>query len=63
MTYTKQQLPKYCSHKSSGRAFVRLAGKMHYLGKYGSKASRREYDRLIAEFLANGRKSILDPDE
>jgi hypothetical protein len=63
MIYTKRQLPKYCLHKSSGRAFVRLVGKMHYLGKYGSKASRREYDRLIAEFIANGRNDTLDPDE
>ena len=63
MIYTKKQLPKYCRHKSSGRAFVRLDGKMHYLGKHGSQASRKDYDRLIAEFLANGRKSFLDPDE
>jgi len=27
-----------------------------YLGKYKSKASREEYERLIAEFLANGKK-------
>jgi integrase len=63
MTYNKKQLPKYCQHKTSGRAFVRLEGKMHYLGKYGSQASRREYDRLIAEFITNGRKSTVDPDE
>ena len=36
---------------------------MHYLGKYGSEASRREYDRLIAEFVANGRQPFRDPDE
>jgi len=63
MTYTKKQLPKYCLHKSSGRAFVRLAGKMHYLGQHGSQASRRAYDRLIAEYIANGRQSITDPDD
>ena len=63
MTYTKKQLPKYCRHKASGRAFVRIGGKMHYLGKYGSQASRREYDRIIAEFAANGRQAACDPDE
>ena len=63
MTYTKKQLPKYCRHKPSGRAFVRIGGKMYYLGKYGSQASRREYDRIIAEFVANGRKAVGDPDD
>ena len=63
MTYTKKQLPKYCRHKPSGRAFVRIGGKMNYLGKYGSQASRREYDRIIAEFVANGRKVVGDPDD
>ena len=63
MTYTKTQLPKYCLHKSTGRAFVRIKGKTFYLGKYGTQASRREYDRVIAEFVANGRQAFRDPDE
>jgi hypothetical protein len=50
MIYARKQLPKYCRHKSSGRAFVRIGGKMYYLGKHGSQASRRKYDRIIAEF-------------
>jgi hypothetical protein len=58
MTYQKKQLPKYCKHKSTNRAFVRIDGKMYYLGKYGSDASRREYDRIIAEFLAHGRQTL-----
>ena len=36
---------------------------MYYLGKYGSETSRREYDRIIGEFLANGRQAFHDPDE
>jgi hypothetical protein len=36
---------------------------MYYLGKYGSEASRREYDRIIAEFVANGRQPFYHPDE
>ena len=63
MTYARKQLPKYCRHKSSGQAFVRIGGKMHYLGKFGSQASRQEYDRLIAEFVSNGRQPTQHPDE
>jgi len=63
MSYYKKQLPKYCCHKASNRAFVRIGGKMYYLGKYGSSASRREYDRIIAEFIANGRQPFYSPDE
>jgi integrase len=63
MPYHKKQLPKYCKHKSSGRAFVCIGGKMYYLGKYGSQTSRREYDRIIGEFVANGRQPMCDPDE
>ncbi len=35
---------------------VTINGKDIYLGKWNSSASRAEYDRLIAEFLANGRQ-------
>jgi site-specific recombinase XerD len=57
MSYTRKQLPKYCLHKSTGRAFVRIEGKAYYLGKHGSAASRQEYDRIIGEFIANGRQA------
>jgi len=36
---------------------------MYYLGKHGSEASRREYDRIIGEFLANGRQPFYHQDE
>ncbi len=48
-------LPKYRKHRASGQAVVTLSGKDHYLGPHGSKASVREYDRLVAEWLAAGR--------
>lgn len=35
---------------------VTLSGRDFYLGPYGTSASRAEYDRLIAEWLANGRR-------
>ena len=47
--------PKYRKHKVSGQAVVTLNGRDFYLGPYGSKASRVEYDRLTAEWLRNGR--------
>jgi integrase len=47
--------PSYCRHKASGQAVVRIGGKDFYLGTYGSSASRQEYDRLLAEWLGNGR--------
>ncbi len=47
--------PSYRKHKRSGQAIVTLSGKDVYLGPYGTKASRMEYDRVIVEWLANGR--------
>ncbi|QDU28460.1 Phage integrase family protein [Anatilimnocola aggregata] len=49
-------IPKYRLHRASGQAVVNLAGSDYYLGPHGTKASRLEYDRLIAEWLANGRQ-------
>jgi integrase len=36
---------------------------MYYLGRHGSEASRREYDRIIGEFVANGRQPLYRNDE
>ena len=49
--------PKYRRHRASGQAVVTLSGKDHYLGPFGSKANKADYDRLIGEWLAAGRKS------
>lgn len=53
-TLTKS-LPQYRKHKASGQAIVTLNGKDFYLGPHGTKASKVEYDRLIGEWLENGR--------
>ncbi len=50
------RIPSYRRHKSTGRAVVTLDGKDFYLGLWNSKASEVEYDRLIAEWIANGRR-------
>lgn len=54
-TLTKSN-PKYRKHRASGQAIVTIDGKDYYLGPHGTKASRAEYDRLIAEWLAGGRR-------
>jgi len=48
--------PRYCRHKSSGQAVVTLDGKDYYLGPWGTKASKAEYDRLIGVWLTGGRQ-------
>jgi integrase len=49
--------PKYSLHRATGQAVVTIAGQDHYLGVYKSERSRSEYDRLIAEWIANGRQA------
>ena len=47
--------PKYRRHKRSGQAVVTLDGRDFYIGPYGTKTSKVEYDRLIGEWIANHR--------
>ncbi len=56
-------IPSYCLHRPSGRAVVRIDGRDHYLGIFGTDASRQAYDRLIAEWLASGRRSPTPPEQ
>ena len=49
------KVPSYRRHKPTGQAVVTLNGRDIYLGRHGTQASRREYDRLIGEWLACGR--------
>ncbi len=49
------KVPTYRRHKPTGQAVVSLNGRDFYLGKHNSRSSRREYDRLIGEWLAAGR--------
>ena len=52
----KRRVPSYRHHKPSGQAVVTLNGQDFYLGPWQSQVSRDEYDRLIGEWLANGRR-------
>lgn len=50
--------PSYRHHRPPGQAVVTLGGQDFYLGKYDTPESRAEYDRLLAEWLANGRQAV-----
>ena len=52
------RVPAYCLHKPSGRAYVRIRGKVIYVGEYGSADSKQEYGRLIAELAANSGSAV-----
>jgi len=41
--------PAYCFHKTSGQAYVKLDGRVIYLGKHDSPESRERYYRLLLE--------------
>src|SRR5271157_2466481 len=53
------RLPSYRLHKPSGLAVVSIGGRDVYLGKFNTPESRAEYDRLMAEWLATGRRPIV----
>ena len=53
---TENKLPAYRHHKARGLAVVTLNGSDVYLGPYGTSTSKAEYDRVISEWLANGRR-------
>lgn len=50
------RIPRPTHHKGTNQAVVRLCGKDFYLGRWGTAKASREYDRLIAEWMANGRR-------
>ncbi len=46
------RVPKYCLHSPTGQAYVRIRGRMIYLGKYASPPSQEAYGRIVAELAA-----------
>ena len=55
-TANRLRVPAYRRHKPTGQAVVTLNGHDHYLGPWYCARSRQEYDRLISEWIANGRR-------
>ncbi len=56
-------VPRYAKHRASGQAVVSIEGRDFYLGPHGTRASRVEYDRIVNEWLANGRRLPQQADE
>jgi integrase len=57
------RVPSYSHHKATGQAYVKLAGKFVYLGKYGTEESQRKYEQVIGEYLSNGRQAPASVDK
>lgn len=55
----KKRTPGYLLHKQSGQARVRIDGKDHMLGTYGSAESKAEYERLIALWRQQNQSGIV----
>jgi hypothetical protein len=47
-------IPKYRHYKPKDLAVVRIDGRDHYLGKYGTPESKEKYARLLAEHSMMG---------
>lgn len=52
----KPKIPSYRHHKASGQAVVVLDGKSFYLGRWNTSHSHAQYEQVIAEWLAKGRR-------
>lgn len=52
MPRQKNAIPSYLLHKKSGQARVRIDGRDHLLGPFGSEESRIRYGELIAKFAS-----------
>jgi len=46
-------VPKYCLHRPSGRAYIRIHGRVIYIGEYGAAESKAEYGRHVAELSSS----------
>lgn len=48
-------VPSHCRHDCTGQGYVRLNGKFHYTGVYGTPESEQRYQQIVAEWLAAGK--------
>ncbi|WP_437203495.1 tyrosine-type recombinase/integrase [Planctomicrobium sp. SH664] len=56
----RRTLPKYSLHRATGQARVRIDGKDHYLGVYGSAESNQRYTELLARWQRSSGKPVQD---
>lgn len=57
------KVPSLRVHKASGRAFVELNHRRIYLGPHGEPETQERYHATIAEWIANGRRLPVDPNQ
>ena len=57
------RIPSLRLHKPTGQAYVRLNGRMFYLGRHDKPDSRIRYNQMIAEWLANNRRVPVSREE
>ena len=50
------RIPQLRRHRPSARAVVTLNGRDFYVGAWKTVDAKADYDRLIGEWLANGRR-------
>lgn len=55
--FDEDYVPRLRRHKARGLAVVRLGGRDFYCGRWGTPAARREYERVVGEWLAAGRRT------
>lgn len=59
----KRRVPSLRHHRASGQGFVELNGRRVYLGRFGLPQTKASYDRVVGEWLANGRQLAIPADE
>jgi hypothetical protein len=60
-TQRRSRIPSYRLHRPSGLAVVTIRSRDIYVGEHDTHESRAKYDRLIAEWLLEGRQSANVP--
>ena len=56
----QKRVPKYALHKASGQARVRIDGKDHYLGEYGSPESHKRYSEILGEWSRSNSSPVQE---
>jgi integrase len=46
------RVPSYCLHRATRQAYVKVGGKVTYLGVYGTESSRTAYAAVVADVLS-----------